>query len=485
MAAALCWVGQNELVAQSASVAAPKAPVAPASAAVAAPAPSETEELISRIKRPVDWFSWGWDLRVRDEYYNNIASLVDTDPFHEQNVLRFRGRLWGSITPVTNVTVNARLAAEPRYWTRPAFVGSHRGEEDMEWRYGIVDNLNLKWNNVLDQPLSITAGRQDIVLGDFWNWWLVADGTPLDGSWTYFLDSARVTYEAKDIATKFDVIGIDQKAYADDRLPVINNKEAALVEQDEQGLILYASNKTLPNTQVDGYFIYKNDERALANGDDADIYTLGAKVTGNFAGHWSYSVEGAYQFGSKNDPMVSDPGATPGRRDLEAFGANARLSYSFNDRLNNQAHLVYEYLSGDDAGTGDTDEMFDVLWGRWPRWSELYIYSYIYETGGKIAQINNIQRIGAGWTLAPIRGMHTGVYYNAVFAPQEEPTRNIRPGAFSGDGNFRGHFLQAVLTHNFSRHLKGHLWSEFMWQGDYYAQRNLLTFLRAELSWTL
>jgi hypothetical protein len=172
MAAALCWVGQNELVAQSASVAAPKAPVAPASAAVAAPAPSETEELIGRIKRPVDWFSWGWDLRVRDEYYNNIASLVDTDPFHEQNVLRFRGRLWGSITPVTNVTVNARLAAEPRYWTRPAFVGSHRGEEDMEWRYGIVDNLNLKWNNVLDQPLSITAGRQDIVLGDFWNWWL-------------------------------------------------------------------------------------------------------------------------------------------------------------------------------------------------------------------------------------------------------------------------------------------------------------------------
>ena len=135
------------------------------------------------------------------------------------------------------------------------------------------------------------------------------------------------------------------------------------------------------------------------------------------------------------------------------------------------------------APTG-TDEMFDVLWGRWPRWSELYIYSFVYETGGKVAQINNLQRIGAGWTLAPIQGMHAGVYYNAVFAPQEEPTRTIRPQAFSGDGNFRGHFLQAVVTHNFSRHLKGHLWSEFMWQGDYYAQRNLLTFLRAEMSWT-
>ncbi len=182
--------------------------------------------------------------------------------------------------------------------------------------------------------------------------------------------------------------------------------------------------------------------------------------------------------------MVSNADATPGRREVDAFGANARLSYAFSDRLNNQAHLVYEYLSGDDPDTAGQDEMFDLLWGRWPRWSELYIYSYVYETGGKIAQINNIQRVGAGWTLQPFAGTQAGVYYNALFAPQEEPTRTIRPTAFSGDGNFRGHFLQAVLTHNFSPRLKGHLWSEFVWQGDYYAQRNLLSFLRAEMCWT-
>ncbi len=206
---------------------------------------------------------------------------------HEQNVVRFRGRLWTAVTPVTNVTLKARVAAEPRDWTRPSFVGSHRGEQGMEWRYGIVDNLNLNWNSILDQPLSIAAGRQDIVMGDFWNWWLVADGTPLDGSWTYFLDSARVTYEPRELQTRFDVIAIDQQANADDRLPVFNNKQAAVVEQNEKGVIVYASNKSLPHTQVDGYFIYKGDERELANGDDADLYTLGGKVTGTFAGHWS------------------------------------------------------------------------------------------------------------------------------------------------------------------------------------------------------
>jgi hypothetical protein len=488
----VAWLGSNGLStgnAQSAPVAAPRppapGPVQPAPAnAPAAPASSPFEEWSQRVKHPVDWLTWGMDLRARDEYYNQIVSLVDTDPLAEQNVLRFRGRIWTAITPVTNLTFNARLAAEPRYWTRPAFVNAYRGQEGMEWRYGIFDNLNIKWNQILDQPLSLSAGRQDIALGDFWNWWLVADGTPLDGSWTYFLDSARVTYDSAELKTRFDAIGIHQRALANDWLPVLNSQQAALVEQNEQGVIFYASTRALPNLRLDGYFIYKQDERELTNGDDADIYTAGGKIAGPVGSRWSYSLEGAYQFGSKNDPMVRQPVVAAGRRSIDAFGANARITHHFNDRLNNQAHLVYEYLSGDDPDSEGRDEMFDVLWGRWPRWSELYIYSYVYETGGKIAQINNIQRIGAGWTLSPWRNGHTGVYYNALFAPQETPTRAVRPQAFSDDGHFRGHFLQAVVTHSFTRQLKGHLWSEFIWQGDYYAQRNLLTFLRAEVSWT-
>ena len=60
--------------------------------------------------------------------------------------------------------------------------------------------------------------------------------------------------------------------------------------------------------QIDGYFIYKRDTRThtsvLSNGDNADIYTIGSKITGTPADHLSYSVEGAYQFGCKQDPMV-------------------------------------------------------------------------------------------------------------------------------------------------------------------------------------
>ena len=334
----------------------------------------------------------------------------------------------------------------------------------------------------------ITAGRQDIMVGDFWNWWLMTDGTPGDGSWTFFYDAIRVSYDAKDIKTKADFMYIYNNAMPDEWIPTLGRSGEHMppytdLEQNEQGVVVYLSNKSIKNVQIDPYFIYKRDNRERSNGDDADIFTLGAKITGTPAEHWSYSLEGAYQFGEKQDPTVTVPVARTEERDIAAFGANARLSYLCKDPRNNQFHLVYEYLSGDDPST-QNDEMFDILWGRWPRMSELYLYSYIYETGGKVAQWNNLHRFGGGWTMNPMSGMHLGVYYNALFAPEEIPTRTIRPGLFSMDGDFRGHYLQAVLKHQFSKRLAGHLWGEWIWAGDYYATRDLFTFIRAELLFT-
>ena len=145
--------------------------------------------------------------------------------------------------------------------------------------------------------------------------------------------------------------------------------------------------------------------------------------------------------------------------------------------------MVGEYLSGDNPKTGK-DEMFDLLWGRWPRWSELYIYSYIPETSGKVGQMNNIGRVGPSWSCNPIKGMPASVMYNALFAPEETPTRTVAPTLFSNNGNFRGHYLQAVLKHQFTKNISGHLWGEWIWEGDYYAQRDLMTFLRAEVMFT-
>ena len=58
---------------------------------------SPTEQIIQDIKKPVSWLSWGADFRVRDEHFDNILTLNPNNPLHEQDYLRFRGRLWPAL----------------------------------------------------------------------------------------------------------------------------------------------------------------------------------------------------------------------------------------------------------------------------------------------------------------------------------------------------------------------------------------------------
>ena len=124
----------------------------------------------------------------------------------------------------------------------------------MQWRYGIIDNLNVQWKKPLDLPATLTVGRQDIFLGDGW---LVGDGTPEDGSFTYFLDAARLTYDLKDQHTTIDAIGLVQYARPDAWLPTLGPSGTVpgdpegllLTDQNEKGAILWIANKSLAGGQ--------------------------------------------------------------------------------------------------------------------------------------------------------------------------------------------------------------------------------------------
>jgi Alginate export len=215
---------------------------------------------------------------------------------------------------------------------------------------------------------------------------------------------------------------------------------------------------------------------------------LGGKISGTPAPHLAYSVEGAYQFGHKQDATVNAAyiNSPTDWRTIDAYGANGKLTYLFKDKYENQISLVGEFLSGDDPNTKGTDEMFDILWGRYPRWSEMYIFSYGAETSKKVGQMNNIIRFGPNWTCTPAKNTTFSATYNAMFSPVNTPTRTVSPTLFTGtsaanSGNFRGHYLQAILKHKFNDHVSAHLWSEFVWMGDYYTHKDMMTFLRAEV----
>jgi hypothetical protein len=456
------------------------------------PALNSTEQTIQDIKNPTPWLTWGGDFRVRNEYFDDMLTLSPKNKLHEQDMIRFRARIWTSIMPVEDLSLNVRLADEVREWMKPAgYTGmktsSTTGREGLDWREGIFDSLNVAYKNIAGLPAAITVGRQDYVPGRdslAGDGWLLGDGTPLDGSWTYYLDSARFSYEFKDQHTKVEAMGIIQDAHDDAWMPTINPNHLLVTEQNEKGAIVQVANSSLKAANLAGYFVYKNDTKVASNGDNADIYTFGGRLTGSLDDNWQYSMEGAYQFGRKADTTVKFPEATAGSsayRGLSAYGLNSKLSYLFKDKLNNKLDCSFELLSGDNSKTG-SDEMFDVLWGRWPRWSEIGLYSYAAET--RIGQEANLIRFGPTWTLNPMKDMEFSASYYALLALEDVPTREASSTLFSGNSNFRGHFASAMLTYKFSRHLKGHLWSEFLFPGNYYTSRTLISFLRAELYFT-
>ena len=428
-------------------------------------------------------FQWGGDFRFRYEAYDSAYTLNNASAFHVRDYFRARLRVWETTNPFPGLTLFGRVSAEPRYW----FGAASKAAEGEEWKHALFDNLYAKWTpDFGGTPVSVTVGRQDFQFGDQW---LIGDGTPNDGSWTNFYDAVRVSFEAKSIKTKFDVIVLNQQALCGDRIPILGSdrKRASLTDQDETGVILYASNKSVKDTQIDGYFIYKADSSIpqFTKGYNADIYTIGSRVLGAPAEHWQYTIEGAYQWGRRNDASgrfnAAGNLAAYGSlsRDVSAFGVNTKLTYLFKDSLSNQLSLVSECLSGDKSGTGK-DEMFDILWGRGPRISEVWAVALPVEVAGRGSQWNNLFRIGANWSIAPTKSTSVSATYNALFALEENPTRTTST-LFSGDSSFRGHHFQVVVKHKFTKKLSGLVLAEYCPMGGYYTHTDDMTFLRAEM----
>jgi hypothetical protein len=455
----------------------PAAPAAKeaAPAAKSAEAPAYTDaidEFIAKSKTPVPWFRWGADIRFRDEYING-AGLNHHSPARgtkgdELNYQRYRPRWWATLTPAKDIDLNMRIMWEGRHWSAP--------DGTPEWVQGgvLMDILNLKLTNVGGSPLTMTLGRQDLMLGDGW---LVMDGTPTDGSRTFFFDAARFTYDAKNINTTIDAIYIQQSGRGNDVCPPLLDDRTGpparnVIEQDERGVILWAANKSIKNTEIDGYYMYKDSEPIASDGDDGHIHTFGARVAGDATDHWRYRAEGAYEFGSNRNQYV------------RAFGLNSGLTYLLKDKWNNQWRAVqYEYLSGDDPHSRGTNEAFKLLWGRWTRWNEIIGYGWSATKEGRARDLTNMHRLTTGWSLNPVPKVELAADYHLLFAAE-----NTFAGTagFSEAGAFRGQLVTLLAKFDITKHLKAHILQEYFFPGNYYAapRDDPGVFLRGELYFT-
>ena len=425
---------------------------------------SAWDEFYDTLHNPTPWLQMGLDFRFRTVYGENIDTLDKTSDNNRFDFQRYRARWSTKWILGDDLDFNTRLAWEFRTWDDPP-----RKPQDVDLDEALFDHFNIVWRNMFGQPLTGTFGRQDVILG---TGWLVLDGTPLDGSRTIFMDAARFTFDWEASHNKLDVIYVDNAAESDRWLEPISDENNGLTEQDERGLILYLTNTAREKTKLEGYVMYKNDNpidvpvenMPAAWTRKAEIFTFGGAISGSPSDNWKYRVEGAIQTGEKSD--ITPDYSTGEMQDLEAYGALANLEYLFNDELQNSIHIGGEYASGDDPDTEDI-EQFDLLWAEWPRWSELYIYTYTHET--MIAESTNLIRFNVGHKFKPHKNWQICTDYHALWADEDGQSWS---GALSFDDRFRGHLFTCWAKYNFGKNIKGHLLGEYLFPGDYYADDN-------------
>ncbi len=409
-------------------------------------------------KNPTDWIELGGDLRFRYQYDNN-RKLNNRELGHDRSQLRLRARTYGKFKLTDDIDFNLRLITEPRY-----FIEAAAEPEHFAYNEALFDSFNMTMRNAFGLPMTIVAGRQDIILG---SGWLICDGTALDGSRSGYFDALRIIYNLTDDLT-MNAVWIQNYADSAKYLKPFNDQYIDLAEQDERGGIIYLSKKTGKDSGIDGYFIYKHDaNRNVSKGSEGEIYTLGTRLYGKFNDNWTYSTELAPQFGHKNG------------RSLGAFGANNQLIYSFNDEKKNKLFLGYEYLSGND----DHTKNFDRGWARVDSWSPLY-QGNIDAIDGRSYDNSNLHRLYGEWetNLTEKLSMRTG--YHLLFA--DDNTSNGGTNGMSRSGNFRGQLIRSMFKYKMTKSLEHRIEGEVFLPGNFYNddRNDAAVFARYTLNYT-
>lgn len=426
---------------------------------------------------PAPWLDQGGDFRFREHFGYNWKTLRNDQKVAGLNVSRwhwerYRTRLWDTFKLDEDTSINTRFTWEFRQWNDPEFLRQRTDLDEI-----IMDTFNLKMKNFLGLPTTAVIGRQDITLGQGW---LVAEGTPapLEGSRTLYFDAVRFTWDLAE-KTTLDTIYIHNEPKSDWWLKPINDRDKYVTLEQENGAILYLTDKSNEKMQVEGYFIYKNNnpiEKPTVNNylsagnmaaysKKADIYTFGGALSGPvFNDNWNYRVEGAVQTGRSASPNTELTAPNQMER-LLAFGEKSTLEYCFKDDLDNKVHITYEYLSGDDPHTKQV-ESFNPLWGEWPQWSELY---QPYVTSMEDLLVSNMHRLDFGHKFKLDDHWEFLTDWNFIWAAENTYAGNPK---FSDDGKFRGNLFTSWIRYKFTKQLSGNFVTEYFMPGNYYAKLN-------------
>jgi hypothetical protein len=424
--------------------------------------------------------SAGINFRLRQETWDNLNNFQSSN--NDTNFWRLRTQLWSELdVDKKQYTGYVRLVNEARYYMSSASPSNRLGWNKDEL---LFDNLFFKANNAAGLPVDVTYGRQDL-LGAFGEGFLIVDGTPGDGSRTYYFDAVRTLVKINE-KWNVDLVYISNHNQ-EDRLPIAYSAPLRTLDgSDNDGFIVYGRGKIGNSLVIEPYYIWKKESTIKSPNPlisstpipNLWLNTYGAHVVYGFGGGWNFHGEAALQSGDYS-----------GGNTREALGWYAFIGRTYdNVAFKPSFDLGYVYLSGDDPSTPTKNEAWDPLWSRYPWYSELYSLSLASESPDRIpAYWSNLKMYRFATTFALPNDSGLQLSY-ALLLANENTISSTAPGSiFSADGKTRGQLVIAKLTHRFSKTVDGYVTIEDFQPGNYYKPTNQdnATFVRWELQWKI
>lgn len=401
---------------------------------------------------------FGSSFRLRQEVWDNVVAL-DTLPSasaKDRDFFRLRISGWGKVSFTKDISFYTKLTTEPKYQ-----IGSYRVNakgDKLDEDELIFDNIYADFKNIFGAPVDFRIGRQDFLGPDgFGEGFLLLDGTPGDGSRSFYFNAVRLTWRITR-GNSLDFVYItDTKT--DTYLPVLHpGNKKQLTASNEKGFVVYSKNKIGDNFNLEPYYIYKIEDSFGAT-PKLKLNTIGARAVFS-QNRWTVKGEFAHQFGEY------DSG-----RDRTGNGGYFFVGRKYPDiTLKPEFELGFVYLSGDDPSTRNKHEGWNPLFSRAPNWNELIIYTMINET------IRDAGPIPGYWTNMLIYkaggkvsfSENTGLSAAYSYLGADEKTVGLNPAMFSNDGKGRGHMLQGMLTHKFNKNFDGFLQLEYFMPRSFY-----------------
>lgn len=376
--------------------------------------------------------------RMRIETTDRAVGL-DANGNGGTSYLRNRASIKARALPASRLEITAQLTNEFRYYFVPEDI-------DFSLHEVFVDLLYAKWDSVANLPLALSIGRQNLSFGEGF---IVIDGTPLDGSRSIYFNAARADWA---IAPGHSMsLAYVNQPVEDKYLPLIHDQDAKLIEQPQQALIAYYS-RSWGNGNLQAYFIRKESGHTTEYADARQVNCPGIRLQLPITARATLVGEGAYQIG------------TNGASDQQGYGGYGYAEYTtgWPIHLPKTFSIGGVHLSGDDPATDD-DEGWEPVFGRWPKWSESYIYTLIRERS--VAYWTNLTSVFIRTTVPVATDLVLSLDYHHLSAPQTSDPAKAFPG---GSGTHRGDLLIGKLTYHVSPHLTGHVLFERFAPGDFY-----------------